>query len=204
LGDLDAGQLDPVWSAAALDLQAGEISGVIDARGKYFIIQRMPRNFREDAAAHFKKAMELRKQGDRQQSAAELLEALRRYPRFLRALTYLAVTYAESGSPQTAAGILNAALRSYSDDAGAHFNLGIVYGAMHNTDEIAEYRKVLELDPDFVLGYLNLGAALYDRGQYEEALHYSLSLALTKEERVQEAESEMALAVKIDPKAANQ
>lgn len=217
LGDVEAAQLDPAWSGAALRLRPGEVSAVIDAQGKYFIIERMPRNFREDAEAHFNKAMQLRKQGDRQQSSAELLEALKIYPRFLRALTYLGVTYAEAGNPQTGAGILSVATRLYPQDAGAHFNLGIADGAMGNAEEIPEYRKALELDPDLVLGYLNLGAALYDKGQYEQAiqvyrqgidvnplvaaLHYSLGIALQHQGKAEEAQSEIALAVKIDPKA---
>ncbi len=219
LGDVDAAQLDTAWSSAALSLQQGEISPPIAGAGRYFIIQRMPRDFRQEAQVHFNKAMDLRKQGNAQQSSAELLEALKIYPRFLRALTYLGVTYAGAGNPQTAAGILNVAIRFYPDDAGAHFNLGIAYGATRNSDEIAEYRKALELDPDLVPGYLNLGAALYDKGQYDEAmqvyrrgidvnplvaaLHYSLSVALEHQGKMQEAQSEMALALKIDPKAAS-
>ncbi len=36
LGDLDRSQLDPAWSAAALKLQPGEISDVVEANGKYY------------------------------------------------------------------------------------------------------------------------------------------------------------------------
>ncbi len=219
LGDLEVSQLNPAWSGPALRLQPGEISDVASGQGKYFIVQRMPRNFREEADAHFNKAMDLRRQGDRQQASAELLEALKIYPRFLRALTYLGMTYAEAGNPQTGAGILSVATRLYPNDAGAHFNLGIADGAMGNADEIAQYRKALEIDPDLVLGYLNLGAALYAKGEYDEAiqtyrqginvnpliasLHYSLSLALEHQNKAQEAQAEMALALKIDPKVAS-
>ena len=110
------------------------MSDVIPAQGKYFIVSRMPQNFREDAEAHFNRAMDLRKQGDRQKSSAELLEALKIYPRFLRALTYLGVTYAEAGNPQTGAGILGVATRLYPNDAGGHFNLGIADGALGSPD----------------------------------------------------------------------
>jgi tetratricopeptide (TPR) repeat protein len=218
LGDLKASQLDPAWSAAALKLQPGEISDVVEANGKYVVLQRMSRNFREDAQAVFNKAMDLRKQGKQQESVNELLEALKIYPHFLRALTYLGVTYAEAGSPQTAVGILGIATRLYPQDAGAHFNLGVAYGAMGNPDEIAEYKKSIEIDRDSVPAYLNWGGALYSKGQYEEAiqlyrqginvnpvnasLHYSLSTALDREGKKQEAEAEMTLAGKIDPKYA--
>jgi predicted CXXCH cytochrome family protein len=219
LGDLVTSQLDAAWSSVALHLQPGEISDVISAQSKYFIVQRLPRNFREEAETHFKKAMDLREQGDRQQAAAELLEALKIYPHFLRALTYLGVIYGEAGNPQTGAGILNMAIRLYPNDAGAHFNLGIAYGALNNPAEIAEYKRALEIDPGLILAYLNLGAALYNKGRYDEAiqlyreginvnplaasLHYSLSLALERENKQQEAQAEMALARKIDPKVAD-
>jgi predicted CXXCH cytochrome family protein len=219
LGDAVVGQLDPTWSSAAVRLQPGEISGVIDAHGKYFIVQRMPRNFREEAEIHFNKAIEARKAGDRQQTSAELLEALKIYPRFLRALTYLGVIYGEAGNPQTGVGILSVATRIYPEDAGAHFNLGIAYGATGNADETSEYKRALAIDPDLVPAYLNLGAALYNRGQYDDAiqiyrqglevnpliasLHYSLSVALQHQGKAKDAEAEMALALKIDPKAAD-
>lgn len=217
LGDIETAKLDPSWSHLAVQLRPGEISDVIEGQGKYFILQRMPRDFRRDAEAHFTAAMDLRRQGDRQKSAGELLAALKIYPRFLRALTYLGITYAESGDPSTAAGILNAATRLYPDDAGAHFNLGIAYGATGTGDEISEYRRALEINPDLVPVYLNLGAALYNKGQYDEAirvyrqgievnplmasLHYSLGVTLQHQGKAQEAETEMAVAVKIDPKA---
>jgi predicted CXXCH cytochrome family protein len=215
LGDLNATQLDPAWSGAALKLQPGELSDVVVANGKYIILQRMPRNFREEAEAVFNKAMDLRRQGKAQESAAELLNALKIYPHLLRALTYLGVTYGEAGNPQTGAGILGVATHLFPRDAGAHFNLGIAYGAMSNEDEIAEYRRTVEIDPDYVPAYLNWGGALYEKGQYEEAikiyreginvnpliasLHYSLGLALEQEKKTEEAAAELALAAKIDP-----
>jgi tetratricopeptide (TPR) repeat protein len=220
LGDVEISRADPAWSHSAAQLQPGEFSNVIEGQGKYFLLQRMSRDFREDAEAHFNVAMNLRKQGDRQQSSAELLTALRIYPQFLRALTYLGVTYAENGDPATAAGILNAATRLYPSDAGAHFNLGIAYGTTGAGDEISEYRRALEIDPSLVPAYLNLGAALYNKGQYGNAidvyrqgievnpliasLHYSLAIALQHEGKKQEADAEIALATKIDPEVAAQ
>lgn len=215
LGDFDASQIDPAWSKTVLALQPGDISEVIEVRGKYLIFQRMPRNFREDAEARFNHAMDLRKEGKREQFSRELLEALKIYPHLLRALTYLGVTYAEAGNAQAGAGILNIATRLYPQDSGAHFNLAVAYGAMGSPDEIPEYERALEIQPDLVLAYLNLGAAYYAKGQYDEAvsvyqrgitenpliasLHYSLSLTLEQENKTEEARDEMTLAVKIDP-----
>jgi tetratricopeptide (TPR) repeat protein len=220
LGDLDASALDPEWAKAALALRPGGVSKVITGPGRYFIAGRMPRNFREEAEVRFNHAMELRKEGNRQQTAAELVEALKIDPRLLRALTYLGVTYAEGGNPQVGAGVLGAAIRLYPQDAGAHFNLGVADGAMRKNDEIDEYKKALAIDPDYVPAYLNWGGALFLKGQYDEAikvyreginvdpleasLHYSLSLALERENKSQEAQAEKALAEKIDPKTGTQ
>ena len=215
VGDLEPNQLDPALSVAALKLQPGEISNVVESNGKYFTLQRMPRNFREDAEAVFDKAMDLRKQGKLQESKNELLEALKIYPRLLRALTWLAAMYGHEGSPGISVGILTLATRLYPEDSGAHFNLAIAYGAMGNAEEIPEYRRALEIDPDLAVAYINWGATLYEKGQYQEAikiyregikvdpvlasLHYSLALALEHEKQTAEAEAEMALAKKIDP-----
>jgi len=215
LGDLNASQFDPVWSAAALKLQQGEISDVVEANGEYVVLQRMPRNFREDAEVVFNKAMDLRKQGKQQESINELLEALKIYPHLLRALTWLGATYGQSGNPAISVKILTIASQLYPQDAGAHFNLALAYGALGNPEEIPEYRRTLEIDPDYVLAYLNWGAALYTKGQYEDAikiyrqgidvnplyasLHYSLGLALEQEKKTAEAEAEMTLARRIDP-----
>ena len=81
---------------------------------------------------------------------------------------------------------------------------------MKKDDEIAEYKRTIEIDPDYVPAYLNWGGALYAKGQYEEAiqvyrkginvnplvasLHYSLSIALEHQNNTQEAKDELALA----------
>jgi tetratricopeptide (TPR) repeat protein len=215
LGDLEASKMDPAWSAVALKLQPGEISGVVESNGKYVTLQRMPRNFREDAESVFNKAMDLRKQGKPQECATQLLEALKIYPHLLRAMTWLGAIYGQGGNPGVSAGILTIATRLYPRDAGAHFNLALAYGATGNTEEIPEYRRTIEIDPDYVLAYLNWGATLYEKGQYDEAikvyrqgidvnplfasLHYSLGLALEQQKKTAEAEAELALAAKIDP-----
>jgi len=219
MGDLEASQFDPAWSAAVLKLQYGELSPVVEANGKYVILQRMPRNFREDADAKVNEAIKLRKEGKQPESVVELVEALKVYPHFLRALTYLGISYSQTGNPQIGAAILAVATRLYPRDQGAHFNLGIAYGAMGDEHEIPEYKRTLEIDEDYVPAYLNWGGTLFAKGQYEEAielynrgiiinplsasLHYSLSVALDRLNRKQEAEAEMTLAAKIDPKYAS-
>lgn len=218
MGDIEASQFDPAWPEAVLKIQPGEISEVFAANGKHLIVQRLPRTFRDDAEAKVNESTKLRKEGKQQESVAALIEALKIYPHFLRALTYLGITYSETGNPKIGAEILGVATRLYPRDQGAHFNLGIAYGAMGSEQEISEYKRTLEIDEDYVPAYLNWGGALYAKGQYEEAiqlyrkaiginplnaaLHYSLSVALDRIDKKQEAEAEMTLAAKIDPKYA--
>ena len=216
LGDVEAREMDPGWANAALALASGQISPVIESSGKYVILQRLPRNFRQSADAHFQTAMALRNTGNREQSAAELLEALKIYPRFLRALTWLGVTFGETGNATRGVAVLRFATQLYPQDAGAHFNLGIAYGSAGKTDqEILEYKRALDIEPDLVSAYLNLGAILYAEQRYEESvqiyheginanpliasLHYSLSIVLQQQGKTEEAQKEMELASKIDP-----
>jgi len=216
LGDLQASQIDPRWAAMVLKLAPGEICDVLQTNNKYFLIQRMPRNFREEAEAKVNEAEKLRKEGKQQESIADLFESLKIYPNFLRSLTYLGMIYAQNGNPPVGAQLLQMATRLYPKDEGAHFNLGVAYGALGNDQEIAEYKRTLEIDEDYVPAYLNWGGALYAKKQYDEAievyrkgiginplnaaLHYSLSVALEKVDKKQEAETEAKLAGKIDEK----
>jgi predicted CXXCH cytochrome family protein len=220
LGDQNANELPPTWSKAALSLEPGEVSPVVAGGGKFFLVGRMPRNFREDAEGCFNQAMDLRKAGKHEESVARLLEALKIYPRLLRALTYLGVSYAEAGNPRVATGVLNLAIRYYPQDAGAHFNLAVAYGALSQSEEIDEYQKALAIDPDYVPAYLNWGSALFSKQKYEDAariyregiqvnpllasLHYNLSLTLERMNKMPDADAEKALAVRLDPKTAEQ
>jgi hypothetical protein len=52
-----------------------------------------------------------------------------------------------------------------------HYNLGMVFAAMHNFREaIISYDNTLALDPDFVDAHNNRGNTLKDLGRYEESL----------------------------------
>ncbi|HEX7360931.1 MAG TPA: tetratricopeptide repeat protein [Bryobacteraceae bacterium] len=219
LGDLKRSQFDPAWAAAALKLQPGGLSQVVDANGKYLILQRMPRNFREDAEAVFEQAMVLRKQDKPRQAMAKLIDALKIDPHLLRALTWLGALYGQAGNAKVSAGILQLATRLYPNDGGTHFNLGLAYGAMGDfAKETAEYKRTLQIDPDYFLADLNWGDALYAKGEYTDAieryreglainplsasLHYNLGVALKHENQTAEAEEQIALALKIDPTVA--
>ena len=109
-----------------------------------------------------------------------MLEALRSIPTSA-CLTYLGVSYAQTGNPATGAGILRVATRLYPKDEGAHFNLGW-RTARRQTDErspniSAPSKSIRIISPR----YLNWGGALYAKGQYEEALQlYRKGLTSTR------------------------
>ncbi len=131
-------------------------------------------------------------------------------------MTYLGIRYSQGGNPQTGAGVLGIAEREYPRDEGTRFNLGVAYGALSRTDEIAEYKKTLAIDPDYFSAYLNWGGSMFANGRYDEAiemyrkgiainplsapLHYSFGMALDRVDKKVEAADEIALAGKIDAK----
>jgi protein O-mannosyl-transferase len=60
-----------------------------------------------------------------------------------------------------------------------YFNRAISYKAMNRFDEaIADYKKVIELNPEFINAYTNLGNVYFGVKQYEQALiYYNQALA---------------------------
>jgi predicted CXXCH cytochrome family protein len=216
LGDIGADKMNPAWAAAALKLAPGEKTPIVNAGGRFYIVQRLPRNFRAEADTHYLRAMDLRRQGKREESQQELLAGLQIYPAFLRGLTWLGISVGEGGSPERGAAILEFATRLYPNDAGANLNLGIAYEALGRTDDANRvYRKAIEIDPDALPAYLNLGSALFTTGKYDDAaevyrkglevdplsasLNYSLAVTLEKSGKLDEANRALTLAKKIDP-----
>ena len=66
------------------------------------------------------------------------------------------------------------------DDAGAHFNLGVVQKSLGHLDAaVASYRIAVKIRPDFAEAYNNLGTALKDLGQLDGAVtNYRLALKI--------------------------
>ena len=62
----------------------------------------------------------------------------------------------------------------------AYFNLGLVQARHGQIDKaIADYRKALELKPDFAEAHFNLGLALAGRGEVDSAIaHYQKALEI--------------------------
>jgi tetratricopeptide (TPR) repeat protein len=62
-------------------------------------------------------------------------------------------------------------VRNNPDNAGAHFNLGVAYGANGmNKKAIKSYKQALRINPDFKEAHYNLGGGYYKSGKNEEAV----------------------------------
>jgi tetratricopeptide (TPR) repeat protein len=216
LGAVWLDKMDPLLAAAVARLAQGATSPVIESRGQYFIFQRLPRDFREQAIALFNEAERLKTAGRLDGAIAKYREALQVNPHFLRALVMLGVVVGQKGEKERAIVVLEQAALLFPRDPSAHYNLGIAYGAAGRMmEEIASYRRALDREPDLVAAYQNLGAALFSAGQTDQAaetflrgldvnplsatLYYNLGLTREKQGRVEEARRALALAAALGP-----
>jgi len=87
-------------------------------------------------------------------------------------------------------------------------------------DGIAAYRRAIDLEPEFMPAYLNLGLLLFSIDRVSEAaqvfrtglnidpisapMYYGVALAEQKQGHAADAEHAMAFAVKIDPEYVKQ
>lgn len=84
--------------------------------------------------------------------------------------------YAKSGTnllqgALTCTGALEHDVLSKKDRAGTHDNRGVVLDLLGHTDKAAEdFNTAISLDPTLGDPYVNLGAMLIKKGQYEQAL----------------------------------
>jgi tetratricopeptide (TPR) repeat protein len=219
LGDMAAGDLEPALARAAFALERGGFSDVLEVGGKFMIVCRMPRDFRYQAEQLEQEATRLRDRGAFDEAAAKYQESLQVYPRFLRSLIFLGVTFGQKGEAQRAAAVLSYAARLYPNDPAAHYNLAIAYGALSRTDdEIRSYERAIALQPDLIPAYLNLGstffsadrldeaADVYRRGLWQNpltaALYFNLAQVYVRQGKADDAKKAAALAAVIDPKYA--
>ncbi len=108
------------------------------------------------------------------------------------------------------------ALACTTGNTRAHYNLGVDLADRNRTDEaMAQYRKALEIKPDFAEAHNNLGSALIDQGRFDEAIdhcrkaletqpdnaiiHACLGRALVSGHRFEEAIGHYRKALEINP-----
>jgi tetratricopeptide (TPR) repeat protein len=221
IGETQVKDLEPALAASAKRLRYGEISPVVSTSGKFMILARMPVDFRYRAMALEGEAGLLRSKGDLRGALEKYQAAVQVYPAFLRALILMAQVEDQLGNAKRAGELLEYTARLYPNDATVQFNLGIARGELGaNEDGIAAYRRAVDLEPEFMPAYLNLGLLLFSIDRLSEAstilrtgldvdpisapMYYALALAEQKQGRTADARRAMALAEKIDPEFVKQ
>ena len=169
VGDIQLSDMDPRLADAAAHLWYGETSGIIEQGGRYVILHRMPRDFKWQANELFLQAIRLRTLGDRKAAVAKAQAALKIYPYFLRAHIFMGTQIGEMGDGGRAAYILAFAAQSYPADAFAQFQYALTLDKQPGTQAEA-FRRAIELEPDIVAAYENLGAALVTSGDMPGAI----------------------------------
>jgi len=125
-------------------------------------------DFRE---AHCNLARLLSRTGDRDEANECLQEALSRWPEDVELVTLLGRVLAEQGNTEEAVTIL-AAVAGLLPQAETFNNLAFAHNMAGNTDKaVTALRRAVALKPDHALAWSNLGNALKDCGDLEEAIN---------------------------------
>jgi tetratricopeptide (TPR) repeat protein len=215
-GEKDVANLEPALIPVVTKLNYADISDITLASGKWCLIQRLPRTFKwqADQLQHEAEALLLR--GEVSAALDKSQQALRVYPHFRRALTFIGTTLAQAGNMQRAADVLGVTTRLYPSDATSLFALAVVLAELNrHNDEIDAYRRVLVLEPDFLAAYAKLGVVLDSKGDEASSvailrqglkidplsaeLYHDLSLSLTHQGEIKEAKRCAAMAALLDP-----
>jgi tetratricopeptide (TPR) repeat protein len=204
---------------AAAALHYGQTSGAVRENGRWAILQRMPRDFRWQAGQLQREAEDRMRQGDAAGAIEKSREALTVYPHFLRALASISAVYLQRGNPKKASEILRVAEHLYPQDAGVEFALAECLARLGDRAGAAKgYARTIELDPDFVDAYVNLGRSLYSDGEFRKAsetfrrglkidplsgeLYYGLGMALSHDGDASGADRTLLLARRLAPNVA--
>lgn len=217
IGDVALADLDPKVAAAAAHLSNGATSDVVRIGNNRIILHRLSRDFKWNADRLYKEAVDLNNRGDRMAAIAKDQQALDVYPYLLRGLILMGTMLGQSGDASRASAILAFAAQFYPQDASTQFDLALTLGKQP-ANQIAAFRRAIEMDPDLVAAYQSLGAALYSTGQQSAAidafraglqidplsaiLYYDLGLALQQKGDSEGARQALGLASRLDPEIA--
>lgn len=215
IGDVALADMDPTLAAAAAHLEQGSNSSVLRVGDSRVMLHRLPRDFKWKADRLYREALSLNDQGDRALAIKKAKQALDAYPYQLRGLNLVGVMLRQAGDRTHAMAFLGFAAQIYPKDAATQFNLAL---AQDSPNQIAQLRRVIELDQDILAAYERLGTALDATGQHVAAvetfraglridpfsalLYYRLGLALQEQGDAVEAANALVLAARIDPRIA--
>ena len=127
---------------------------------------------------------------------------------------------AKSSQPDEVIRKDHVAPQTKSDEAEAHFNLGVTYGRQGRLNEaVCELQSALRINPDHVDAHYNLGIALEKQGRLDKAIrefqaalritpnfaaaHLNLGLVYGQQGRTDEEIREYQTALRIDPSCAD-
>jgi tetratricopeptide (TPR) repeat protein len=214
IGRKTLSDLDNRLAEEAARLGYGETSGVIPSEGRWVILQRMPRDFRWDAEQLQHQAETLAAAGKVADAIEKAQEALKVYPHFLHALTFIGETYTQSGNPKKGSAVVAVAARLYPDDAKTQFALASTLLLLNDLQGAeAAFRRAIALERDFTAAYVGLGMISYSRNDWQSAIQtfreglqidpmsaeliHDLSLALRRTGDMSGADEAEALARKL-------
>jgi len=213
VGDARLSDIDWHLAGAAMQFWYGETSGIIQQGSRYLILHRLPRDFKWQANQLFIEAIRLRALGDRKAAMTKAQAALKIYPYFLRAHLFMGVQLREAGDLTRAASVLGFAAQSYPSDAFAQFQYALTLGNQP-ANQIEAFRRAIELEPDMIAAYENLGASLDLAGDLpaatrvfrqgltvdplSAALNYRLGIALKQQGDEAGAKHSLSFAAKLD------
>lgn len=125
----------------------------------------------DDSSDHYKKGVDLYKQGRYEKAIEAFKQAIRLNPDDADVYHVLGLVYAGLGRWQEAMESYKQALRLNPDDAEAHNNLGMAYFNLGRHQEAIEaFRQVIRLQPDHANAHNNLGAAYNSLSRHQEAI----------------------------------
>jgi len=115
--------------------------------------------------AHYQLGVLLDSRDEREMAVKHLRQAVRLEPDLVEAQKALGIALHRSGRSAEAIGPLSEVVRAKASDPIAHFNLALACEAAgHDQKALANYRRVLEIDPDFASAQNKLAWVLATSG----------------------------------------
>jgi tetratricopeptide (TPR) repeat protein len=171
IGRKTLSDLDDDLRGEAARLGYGETSRAISGGSRWVIVQRLPRDFRWDAEQLQNQAETLAAESKPAEAIEKAQQALKIYPHFLRALSFIGATFAQSGNPRKGADVLAIAERLYPDDAKTEFALASALLLLNDqTAAASAFRRAIALEQDFTAAYVGLGMISCSLNDWQTAI----------------------------------
>jgi protein O-mannosyl-transferase len=167
------------------------------------------------AMAHYEKANVYAREGNLEEAIRDYQAALKAMPDLVMAHFNLANALARNGNADGAIGEYQRTLELKPDYSPGQIALGKTLSSRGDFDgAIEHYREALQIDPNSVDALANLGNAFLSKSQLDEAvncyrgaleldpnsaaLHFNLSVALTRQGKTEQAQSERTEARRLE------